>query len=76
MRNRQVQPFHRVSAKAYEEPLDRVEDLEPGHLADARLADGQGCCRPAAMPDQRWRLPQWCHSPAWLRTAHDQHDNA
>jgi len=33
--------FTCVPAKAYEELMDLVEDLELGRLADARVADGQ-----------------------------------
>jgi len=33
--------FYCVPAKAYEELMDLVDDLELGRLADARLADGQ-----------------------------------
>ena len=32
--------FYSVPAKAYEELMDLVEDLELNRLADARLADG------------------------------------
>jgi antitoxin StbD len=33
--------FYCVPARAYEELMDLVEDLELGRIADARLADGQ-----------------------------------
>lgn len=33
--------FYSMPAKAYEELMDLVDDLELGRLADARLADGQ-----------------------------------
>ena len=39
--NRNEPAFHCVPAKAYEELMDLVEDLELGRMADARLADGQ-----------------------------------
>ena len=38
--NRNEPAFTCVPAKAYEEPMDLVEDPELGHMADARLADG------------------------------------
>jgi antitoxin StbD len=34
-----------LPARAYEELLDLVDDLELGRLADARLADGQKLVR-------------------------------
>ena len=39
--NRNEPAFYCVPAKAYEELMDLVEDLELGRLADVRLADGQ-----------------------------------
>ena len=33
--------FSCVPAKAYEQLMDLIDDLELGRLADARLADGQ-----------------------------------
>ena len=39
--NRNEPAFYCVPAKAYEELMDLVEDLELGRMADARLADGQ-----------------------------------
>jgi antitoxin StbD len=36
-----VAAFYCVPAKAYEELMDLLEDLELGRLADARLADGE-----------------------------------
>jgi antitoxin StbD len=39
--NRNEPAFTCVPAKAYEELMDLVEDLELERLADARLADGQ-----------------------------------
>ena len=39
--NRNEPAFYFVPAKAYEELMDLVEDLELGRLADVRLADGQ-----------------------------------
>jgi antitoxin StbD len=39
--NRNEPAFYCVPAKAYEELLDLVEDLELGRIADARLGDGQ-----------------------------------
>ena len=41
MLNRNEPGFHYVPARAYEELMDLVEDLELGRIADARLADGQ-----------------------------------
>ncbi|MFM1811932.1 MAG: hypothetical protein RLZZ336_870 [Cyanobacteriota bacterium] len=38
--NRNEPAFSCVPAKAYEELMDLVEDLELNRLADARLADG------------------------------------
>ena len=38
-----------VPAKAYEELMDLVEDLELGRIADARLAAGQEGCRSASI---------------------------
>ena len=38
--NRNEPAFYCVPAKAYEELIDLVEDLELNRLADARLADG------------------------------------
>ena len=39
--NRNEPAFYCVPARAYEELIDLVEDLELGRIADARLADGQ-----------------------------------
>lgn len=39
--NRNEPAFYCVPAKAYEELMDLVEDLELGRIADVRLADGQ-----------------------------------
>jgi antitoxin StbD len=39
--NRNEPAFTCGPAKAYEELMDLVEDLERGRMADARLADGQ-----------------------------------
>jgi antitoxin StbD len=39
--NRNEPAFYCVPAKAYEELMDLVEDLQLGQLADVRLADGQ-----------------------------------
>jgi antitoxin StbD len=39
--NRNEPAFYCVPAKAYEELMDLVDDLELGRIADARLADGQ-----------------------------------
>lgn len=39
--NRNEPAFYCVPARAYEELMDLVEDLELGRMADARLADGQ-----------------------------------
>jgi antitoxin StbD len=39
--NRNEPAFYCVPAKAYEELMDLVEDLELGRIADARLADGR-----------------------------------
>ena len=39
--NRNEPTFYCVPARAYEELMDLVEDLELGRIADARLADGQ-----------------------------------
>jgi antitoxin StbD len=39
--NRNEPAFYCVPAKAYEELMDLVEDLELGRIADARLGDGQ-----------------------------------
>jgi antitoxin StbD len=39
--NRNEPAFYCVPAKAYEELMDLVEDLELGRMADGRLADGQ-----------------------------------
>lgn len=39
--NRNGPAFYCVPAKAYEELMDLVEDLQLGQLADVRLADGQ-----------------------------------
>ena len=39
--NRNEPAFTCVPARAYEELMDLVEDLELGRIADARLADGQ-----------------------------------
>ncbi len=33
--------FYGVTARAYEERMDLVDDLELGRIADARLTDGQ-----------------------------------
>jgi antitoxin StbD len=39
--NRNEPAFYCVPARAYEELMDLVEDLELGRVADTRLADGQ-----------------------------------
>ena len=39
--NRNEPAFYCVPAKAYEELMDLVEDLQLSQLADVRLADGQ-----------------------------------
>lgn len=39
--NRNEPAFYCVPAKAYEEQMDLVGDLELNRIADARLADGQ-----------------------------------
>ena len=39
--NRNEPAFYCVPAKAYEELMDLVEDLELDRLTDSRLADGQ-----------------------------------
>ena len=39
--NRNEPAFYCVPAKAYEDLMDLLEDLELGRIADARLADGQ-----------------------------------
>ena len=39
--NRNEPAFYCVPARAYEELMDLVDDLELGRLADARLTDGQ-----------------------------------
>ena len=39
--NRNEPAFYRVPARAYEELMALVDDLELGHIADGRLADGQ-----------------------------------
>jgi antitoxin StbD len=39
--NRNEPAFYCVPARAYEELMDLVEDLELGRIADARLANGQ-----------------------------------
>ena len=39
--NRNEPAFYCVPAKAYEQLMDRVEDLELDRLTDSRLADGQ-----------------------------------
>ena len=39
--NRNEPAFYCVPAKAYEELMDLVDDLELGRIADARLTDGQ-----------------------------------
>jgi antitoxin StbD len=39
--NRNEPAFYCVPARAYEELMELVEDLELGRIADARLADGQ-----------------------------------
>jgi antitoxin StbD len=41
VRNRNEPAFYCVPARAYEELMDLVEDLELGRIAVARLADGQ-----------------------------------
>ena len=41
MLNRNQPAFYCVPAKAYEELIDLVENLELSRIADARLADGQ-----------------------------------
>ena len=38
--NRNEPAFYCVPARAYEELMDLVEDLELGRIADTRLADG------------------------------------
>jgi antitoxin StbD len=43
--NRNEPAFYCVPARAYEELMDLVDDLELGRLADARLADGQEVVR-------------------------------
>ena len=43
--NRNEPVFYCVPARAYEELMDLVEDLELGRLADARVADGQELVR-------------------------------
>ena len=43
--NRNESAFNCVPAKAYEERMDLVEDLELNRIADMRLADGQGPVR-------------------------------
>jgi antitoxin StbD len=40
--NRNEPAFYCVPARAYEELMDLVDDLELGRIADARLTDGQG----------------------------------
>lgn len=39
--NRNEPAFYCVPARAYEDLMDLLEDLELGRIADARLADGQ-----------------------------------
>jgi antitoxin StbD len=39
--NRNQPAFYCVPARAYEELMDLVEDLELNRIADSRLADGQ-----------------------------------
>ena len=39
--NRNEPAFYCVPAKAYEDLMDLVEDLELNRIADTRLADGQ-----------------------------------
>ena len=39
--NRNEPAFSCMPARAYEERMDLVDDLELGRIADARLADGQ-----------------------------------
>lgn len=39
--NRKEPAFHCVPAKAWEQLMDLVEDLELNQIVDARLADGQ-----------------------------------
>jgi antitoxin StbD len=39
--NRNEPAFYCVPARAYEELMDLVDDLELGRIADARLTDGQ-----------------------------------
>ncbi len=39
--NRNEPAFYYVPARAYEELMDLVDDLEMSRIADARLADGQ-----------------------------------
>lgn len=39
--NRNKPAFYCVPARAYEDLMDLVDNLELGRLADARLADGQ-----------------------------------
>lgn len=43
--NRHEPAFYCVPAKAYEELIDQLEDLELNRLADARSADGQAPVR-------------------------------
>ncbi len=47
--NRNEPAFYCVPARAYEELMDLVDDLELGRLADARLADGQELVRVSAV---------------------------
>jgi len=48
--NRNEPAFYCVPARAYEELMDLVEDLELGRIADARLAMGRSRCRSVSMP--------------------------
>ena len=43
--NRNEPAFYCVPAKAYEQLMDRLDDLELNRLADLRLADGQAPVR-------------------------------
>ncbi|WP_255144487.1 type II toxin-antitoxin system Phd/YefM family antitoxin [Synechococcus sp. EJ6-Ellesmere] len=59
--NRNEPALYCVPARAYEELMDLVEDLELGPIADARLADGQEPVRSALMPFE------WAFHPEALR---------
>lgn len=41
MLNHNEPAFSCLSAKAFEEPMDLVDDMELDRLSDSRLADGQ-----------------------------------